>query len=51
MARQLKAMSTAALRRMPQDVLDDALGSMDTERAGRLRRLRRRPVPAAEVAA
>ncbi|MFI8302362.1 glycosyltransferase family 2 protein [Streptomyces sp. NPDC085927] len=50
-ARQLKAMSTAALRRMPQDVLDDALGSMDAERAGRLRRLRRRPVPAAEVAA
>ncbi|CAM5645766.1 glycosyltransferase family 2 protein [Streptomyces hirsutus] len=50
-ARQLKAMSTAALRRMPQDVLNDALGSMDAERAGRLRRLRRRPVPAAEVAA
>ncbi|MEU1693924.1 glycosyltransferase family 2 protein [Streptomyces hirsutus] len=50
-ARQLKAMSTAALRRMPQDVLDDALGLMDAERAGRLRRLRRRPVPAAEVAA
>ncbi|WP_030872303.1 glycosyltransferase family 2 protein [Streptomyces sp. NRRL S-37] len=50
-ARRLKVMSAAALRRMPQDVLDDALGSMDAERAGRLRRLRRRPVPAAEVAA
>ncbi|MHC3453653.1 glycosyltransferase family 2 protein [Streptomyces prasinus] len=50
-ARRLKAMSTAALRRMPQDVLDDALGSMDAERAGRLRRLRRRPVTAAGVAA
>lgn len=50
-ARKLKDMGTAALRRMPQDVLDDALDSMDTERATRLRRLRRRPVPAAEVAA
>lgn len=50
-ARKLKAMSSAALRRMPQDVLDDALASMDAERATRLRRLRRRPVPAAEVAA
>lgn len=50
-ARKLKAMSTAALRRMPQDVLDDALASMDAERAGRLRRLRRRPVTGAEVAA
>ncbi|GAA4805815.1 glycosyltransferase family 2 protein [Streptomyces ziwulingensis] len=50
-ARKLKAMSTAALRRMPQDVLDDALASMDAERAGKLRRLRRRSAPAAEVAA
>ncbi|GAB3179622.1 glycosyltransferase family 2 protein [Streptomyces incanus] len=50
-ARKLKDMGTAALRRMPQDVLDDALDSMDTERATRLRRLRRRPVPASEVAA
>jgi len=50
-ARKLKAMSTAALRRMPQDVLDDALASMDTARATRLRRLRRRPAPAPEVAA
>ncbi|HET9380655.1 MAG TPA: glycosyltransferase family 2 protein [Streptomyces sp.] len=50
-ARRLRAMSTAALRRMPQDALDEVLGTMDTERATRLRRLRRRPVPAAEVAA
>ncbi|MGW1028858.1 glycosyltransferase family 2 protein [Streptomyces sp. NPDC002577] len=50
-ARKLKAMSAAALKRMPQHVLDDALDSMDIERATRLRRLRRRPVPAGEVAA
>ncbi|MDG9716248.1 glycosyltransferase family 2 protein [Streptomyces sp. DH24] len=50
-ARKLKAMSTAALRRMPQDALDEVLDSMDAERATRLRRLRRRPMPAAEVAA
>ena len=50
-ARKLKAMSAAALRRMPQDALDEVLGSMDTERATRLRRLRRRAVPAAGVAA
>ncbi|MFJ8546544.1 glycosyltransferase family 2 protein [Streptomyces sp. NPDC093586] len=50
-ARRLKAMSAAALRRMPKDALDEVLASMDAERATRLRRLRRRPVPAAEVAA
>ncbi len=50
-ARKLKAMSAAALRRMPQDALDDVLGSMDLERATRLRRLRRRALPGAEVAA
>ncbi|MFH9731401.1 glycosyltransferase family 2 protein [Streptomyces sp. NPDC017260] len=50
-ARKLKAMSAAALRRMPQDALDEVLGSMDTERATRLRRLRRRAVQGAEVAA
>jgi hypothetical protein len=49
-ARKLRSMSAAALKRMPQDVLQDALDSMDYERASRLRRLRRRPV-AAEVAA
>ncbi|MEU4980369.1 glycosyltransferase family 2 protein [Streptomyces sp. NPDC021969] len=50
-ARKLKAMSAAALRRMPQDALDQVLGSMDTERATRLRRLRRRAVAGAGVAA
>lgn len=41
-ARKLKAMSAAALRTMPQDVLTAALDSMDLERSVRLRRLRRR---------
>ncbi|MGW1766553.1 glycosyltransferase family 2 protein [Streptomyces sp. NPDC002073] len=41
-ARKLRSMSAAALRRMPQDVLDAALNSMDVQRAVRLRRLRRR---------
>ncbi|MEV3860500.1 glycosyltransferase family 2 protein [Streptomyces sp. NPDC050095] len=50
-ARKLKAMSAHALRRMPQDVLDEALASMDEQRATRLRRLRRRPVAAAGVSA
>lgn len=43
-ARQLRSMSAAALKRMPQDVLTDALDSMDVLRASRLRRLRRRAV-------
>ncbi|MFI2643052.1 glycosyltransferase family 2 protein [Streptomyces sp. NPDC018610] len=42
-ARKLKSLSAGALRRMPQDVLDAALDSMDLQRASRLRRLRRRP--------
>lgn len=42
-AKKLKSMSAAALRRMPQDVLEEALDSMDLQRATRLRRLRRRP--------
>ncbi|GAU65058.1 transferase [Streptomyces sp. NBRC 110611] len=49
-ARKLRAMSAAALKRMPQDVLKEALDSMDVQRASRLRRLRRRLSPA-EVAA
>ncbi|TJZ53069.1 glycosyltransferase family 2 protein [Streptomyces piniterrae] len=49
-ARKLRSMSAAAMKRMPQDVLKEALDSMDVQRASRLRRLRRRPVPA-EVAA
>ncbi|MDC7337263.1 glycosyltransferase family 2 protein [Streptomyces lydicus] len=49
-ARKLRAMSAGAMKRMPQDVLKEALDSMDVQRASRLRRLRRRPSPA-EVAA
>lgn len=49
-ARKLKSMSAAALRRMPQDVLDEALDSMDIQRASKLRRLRRRPAPAGAAA-
>ncbi|MGV9994156.1 glycosyltransferase family 2 protein [Streptomyces sp. NPDC003374] len=49
-ARKLKSLSAAALRRMPQDVLDEALDSMDASRATRLRRLRRRPAPAGAAA-
>ncbi|MFE7774123.1 glycosyltransferase family 2 protein [Streptomyces sp. NPDC057445] len=49
-ARKLRSMSAAALRRMPQDILKDALGSMDAERASRLRRARRRPGGAATPA-
>ncbi|MEV7786411.1 glycosyltransferase [Streptomyces sp. NPDC088106] len=40
-ARKLRTMSAAALRRMPQDVLDDVLDTMDLRRSARLRRLRR----------
>ncbi|WP_030204066.1 glycosyltransferase family 2 protein [Streptomyces sp. NRRL S-87] len=50
-ARKLRAMSAAALRRMPQDVLDDALDSMDVPRAVLLRRLRRRASVGAGVGA
>ncbi|GGX15946.1 glycosyl transferase [Streptomyces noursei] len=50
-ARKLRAMSAAAMKRMPQDVLKEALDSMDVQRASRLRRLRRRPSATAEVAA
>lgn len=41
-ARKLKSLSAAALRRMPQTVLEEALDSMDVLRATRLRRVRRR---------
>ncbi|MEU6574953.1 glycosyltransferase family 2 protein [Streptomyces sp. NPDC046805] len=49
-AKKLKSMSAAALRRMPQDVLDEALDSMDLLRATKLRRLRRRSAPAGAAA-
>ncbi|WP_405938449.1 glycosyltransferase [Streptomyces sp. NBC_00726] len=49
-ARALKSMSAGALRRMPQEVLDEALDSMDVGRATLLRRLRRRPAKAVTAA-
>jgi hypothetical protein len=39
-ARRLKSMSAAALRQLPQDVLTEALDSMDLERSSKIRRLR-----------
>jgi hypothetical protein len=39
-------MSAAAMKKMPQDVLTEALDAMDVERSVRLRRLRRRLVSA-----
>ncbi|MBT2507261.1 glycosyltransferase family 2 protein [Streptomyces sp. ISL-98] len=51
-ARKLRTMSAAALKGMPQDILKDALDSMDMKRSVRLRRLlRRRSVIAAGAAA
>jgi glycosyltransferase involved in cell wall biosynthesis len=50
-ARKLRSLCAAALRRMPQDVLADVMDSMDAQRAGVLRRVRRRPVTARTVAA
>ncbi|MFE7119829.1 glycosyltransferase family 2 protein [Streptomyces sp. NPDC057654] len=49
-AKTLRSMSAAAMKRMPQDILKDALNSMDYERAARLRRVRRRTA-GAEVSA
>lgn len=49
-AKKLKSLSAGALRRMPQDVLEEALDSMDLLRATKLRRLRRRPAPAGVAA-
>ncbi|MFJ9625887.1 glycosyltransferase family 2 protein [Streptomyces sp. NPDC101181] len=42
-ARELRSRGAAALRRLPQPLLDEAVDAMDTTRATRLRRLRRRP--------
>ena len=50
-ARQLRALGAAALKRLPQDVLTEVMDSMDPQRASRLRRLRRRPVNSRTVAA
>ncbi|THA75014.1 glycosyltransferase family 2 protein [Streptomyces sp. A0642] len=49
-ARKLRAMSAASLRRMPQEVLADTLNSLGDRRADQLRRVRRRSV-SREVAA
>ncbi len=39
-ARRLRVMSAAAMKRMPDDLLTEALDSMDLDRSLRLRRLR-----------
>jgi glycosyltransferase involved in cell wall biosynthesis len=49
-AKQLRAMSAAAIKRMPQDALGDVLDTMDLHRSSKLRRLRRR-VSTAKAAA
>ncbi len=49
-ARKLRSLSAAALKRMPQDVLAEVMDTMDAHRASRLRRLRRRPTTARAVA-
>ena len=49
-ARQLRTMSAAAIKRMPQDMLGDVLDTMDLRRSAKLRRLRRR-VTSAKAAA
>ncbi|HZG02564.1 MAG TPA: glycosyltransferase family 2 protein [Streptomyces sp.] len=43
-AKAVRARCAAALRRLPGDLVREALDSMDAERSARLRRLRRRPV-------
>ncbi|MEV0642846.1 glycosyltransferase family 2 protein [Streptomyces sp. NPDC050619] len=49
-AKQLRARSAAAIKRMPQDALGDVLETMDMHRSSKLRRLRRR-VTTAKAAA
>lgn len=49
-AKQLRAMSAEAMKRMPQDMLGDVLDAMDLSRSARLRRLRRRITTAKAVA-
>jgi glycosyltransferase involved in cell wall biosynthesis len=50
-ARKLRSLCAAALKRMPPNVLAEVMDTMDTERANTLRRVRRRPVAARTVAA
>ncbi|MET8828322.1 glycosyltransferase family 2 protein [Streptomyces sp. NPDC004610] len=49
-AKQLRAMSAAAIKRMPQEMLGDVLDTMDLNRSTKLRRLRRRVTSAKAVA-
>ncbi|MFJ6391638.1 glycosyltransferase family 2 protein [Streptomyces sp. NPDC091972] len=49
-AKQLRAMSAAAIKRMPQDMLGDVLDTMDLRRSAKLRRLRRRGTTAKAAA-
>ncbi|MFJ8785637.1 MULTISPECIES: glycosyltransferase family 2 protein [unclassified Streptomyces] len=49
-AKQLRAMSAAAIQRMPQDALGDVLDTMDLRRSAKLRRLRRRMTTAKAAA-
>ncbi|GAB3661267.1 glycosyltransferase family 2 protein [Streptomyces sparsus] len=51
MARQVRSLSAAALRRLPSDLVNEALDSMDAQRSVRLRRLRHRPSTAARSTA
>lgn len=50
-AKKLRSLSAAALKRLPQDILKEALDSMDFERSERLRRLGKRSMSAAKAAA
>ncbi|MEH0576194.1 MULTISPECIES: glycosyltransferase family 2 protein [Streptomyces] len=49
-ARQLRTMSSAAIKRMPQELLTDVLDRMDLRRSSKLRRLRRQ-ITSAKAAA
>lgn len=49
-AKQLRTMSAAAIKRMPQELLADVLDTMDLHRSSRLRRLRRRATTAKAAA-
>ncbi|MEE1666771.1 glycosyltransferase family 2 protein [Streptomyces sp. NPDC003631] len=49
-AKQLRTMSAAAIKRMPQELLTDVLDTMDLHRSSRLRRLRRRATTAKAAA-
>ncbi|GAA2241962.1 glycosyl transferase [Streptomyces ruber] len=48
-ARRMRAMSAAAIQRLPQDILADVLDTMDLRRSSKLRRLRRTSTAKAAV--